>query len=509
MKKLLIFLNGLFLISGLNAQDPGDLDITYGVDGVGTISYVGQTTSLYGMGVQSSDRVIAGGYLSNMAATETNVFVARLDETGMLDDFGNNINFFMYNYDENESVMATYVLPDDQIIIAGYYDTGFPFVSRLHADGTLDPLFGTAGSYINEAISFVPKCIDVYTTTAGYNILMSGYSSDYHPLMLMLDQNGNAVSSFGTDGLYEFTGSTGIMLKLEVDSDEEYIYTCGEDVFSSNAFVSKHHLSDGSLVLSFNSTGYLLIEPFGDALEFNAFGLVLNKENEKLAVFGSLYHTGGDLDIYAIRLNTNDGSFNNSFGLNGWSTLRALGSDEIIFDALQQSDDKYYFGGTTDINGTSDFMLGRLNSDGMMDLTFGENGFVITDIGASEIVLDIALSENQSRIFAGGDIDLSSQHEIKIACYHTGFTVGVSDPETVQAEISIYPNPTTDIINIETGKDDSYQIGIYGLAVKCLLQKKERGYKFQLDIKELPQGIYMLRLTNSNNNSSNFKLIKQ
>jgi uncharacterized delta-60 repeat protein len=444
-----------------------------------------------------------------MATTEDNVFVARLDETGTLDDFGNNINFFMNHYDENESVMATYVLPDDQIIIAGYYGAGFPFVSRLYADGTLDPFFGTSGSYINEAISFVPKCIDVYTTTAGYNIVMSGYSSDYHPWILMLDQNGNAVSSFGTDGLYEFAGSTGLMLKLEVDSEEDCIYACGEDVFSSNAFVSKHNLSDGSLMLSFNGTGYLLIEPFGDALEFNAYGLALNKESEKLAVFGSLYHTDSDLDIYAIRLNTIDGSFDTSFGLNGWSTLRAPGSDEIIFDALQQSDDKYYFGGMTNINGTDDFMLGRLNSNGMMDLTFGENGFAITDMGASEIVIDIALSENQSRIFAGGDIDLPSQHQMKIACYHTGFTVGFSDPETVQAEISLYPNPTNDIINIETGVNDTYQICIYNLAGKSFLQRKERGNKFQLDIKELPKGIYMLRLTGINNNSSSIKLIKQ
>lgn len=508
MKKLLIFLSGLFLISGLNAQDPGDLDITYGLDGVGTIGWVDQTTSLYSIGVQSSDRVIAGGYLSNMAATEDNIFVARLDETGTLDEFGNNINFFMNHYDENESVMATYVLPDDQIIIAGYYGAGFPFVSRLHADGTLDPFFGTAGSYLNEAISFVPRCIDIYTTTAGYNIVMSGYSSDYHPLILMLDQNGNAVSSFGTDGLYEFTGSTGIMLKLVVDSDEECIYTCGEDVFSSNAFVSKHHLSDGSLVLSFNGIGYLLIEPFGDALEFNAYGLVLNKESEKLAVFGSLYHTGGDLDIYAIRMKTINGSFDNSFGLNGWSTLRAPGSDEIIFDALQQSDGKYYFGGMTDINGTDDFMLGRLNNDGMMDLPFGENGFAITDMGASEIVIDIALSVNQSRIFAGGDIDLPSQHEMKIACYHTGFSVGFPNPEMKQEELKVYPNPASKYITLETNINDNYCVEILNPDGKIILREEQRGDTFQLNIESLERGVYILKIY-GNNFSQTSKMIKQ
>jgi hypothetical protein len=57
--------------------------------------------------------------------------------------------------------------------------------------------------------------------------------------------------------------------------------------------------------------------------------------------------------------------------------------------------------------------------------------------------------------------------------------------------------------------NDTYQICIYNLAGKSFLQRKERGNKFQLDIKELPKGIYMLRLTGINNNSSSIKLIKQ
>jgi len=202
------------LIAHLSAQNPGDLDLNYGIDGIGTISWAGKSTMLFSIARQSNDRVIVGGFKEDMISFEENVMAARLDETGALNNFGNNITHYMNNYDETESVTATYVLPDDKIIIAGYYGEGLPFVSLLHADGTLNSVFAGTGSYINESISFVPTCIDVYTTLVGYNIVMCGYSNDYNPYLLMLDQNGDAVSTFGSGGLYEFTGSGGMMKKL-------------------------------------------------------------------------------------------------------------------------------------------------------------------------------------------------------------------------------------------------------------------------------------------------------
>ncbi len=508
MKKLIALLCILIAYQFSFGQDPGDLDITYGVDGIGTIALAGKTTSPYDIGLQSNDRVIVGGFVETIGTAEQNVFVSRLDETGTLDNFGNNINYYMSHYDDSESVVATYVLPDDEIIIAGYYGDDYPFVSRLHADGTIDPFFAGSGSYINETISFVPRCIDVYTTTEGYNIVMSGHSSDYHPMILMLDQYGDAVTTFGTDGLYEFTGSIGIMKKLVVDSEEGCIYTCGSNILGVNAFVSKHNLDNGSLITSFNSTGYMLIEPIGSALQFLAYGLTQNSANDKLVVFGFYYHNDDDIDIYAIRLNSNDGSFDNSFGLNGLSTLRAPGSNEILFGALQQADDKYYFCGTTDINGTDDFMIGRINYNGTMDYSFGEYGFAITDMGESEIAVDIALSDNQSRIYAGGEIGLASHHEIRVACYHTGFAVGIASHEVNQQEISIYPNPASSFISLETEINNHYLIEIFSLDGKLILQEKQVGNSFRFNIEDLEIGMYFLKVSSDNYYQSS-KIIKQ
>lgn len=509
MKKVLTFLTAIFMFSGISAQEPGDLDITYGVDGIGTHSWTNLSVAVSSIGLQSDGSIITAGYIQNTSTFDYNGFVSRLDKDGFENSFGNNISFFQYNFDETESVMATCVLPNNEIINAGYYGTGNTFVSRLGEDGSFDAFFGNAGFYQNESVSFVPTDIDVYDTPQGYNIVMSGYSNDYHPMILVLDQDGDAVTTFGTDGYYEFTGTTGIMTKLVIDTEEEVIYTCGTNILGFDAFISKHNLNDGSLVTSFNSNGYVLLEPFGDAIQFSARGLAFNSVGEDIAVFGDFYHSAGDIDMYAVRLNASDGSFDNSFGLNGWSTLRIPVYDEVIYAATQQADGKYYFGGVTTINGTNDFMLGRTNTNGSMDFSFGENGFAITDLGEDENVADIILSEDQNRIFAGGNMDISSQYEIKVACYHTGFTVGIPDAEIHHMDMNVYPNPTQDIIHIETAIAGSYSVSVSDPAGKLYVNKELSGSHLMLDLSTLPAGIFIIKLTNKSNRSFYSKVVKR
>lgn len=509
MKKISILLLGMFMMASLIAQEPGDLDLNYGTDGVATFSFVGQSTMLYSISRQSNGRIITGGFMENLATFETSVIATRMDETGSVDDFGNNITYFANYYDETESVLATYVLPDDEIIMAGYYGEGFPFVSRLHADGTIDPFFAGTGSYTNESISFVPTCIDVYYTIGGYNIVMSGYSVDYKPLMLCIDQDGYAVPTFGNNGTYEFTGSYGIMQKLVVDSDEGCIYTCGTDLAGVNAFTSKHSLSDGSLITGFNGLGYVTLEPFGDAQSFSARGLAFDAENGKIAIFGDYYHIDGDFYIFAVRFTASDGSFDNSFGLNGWSTLRIPVSNEVVYDAIQQSNGKYYLGGLTNINGTNDFMIGRVNNNGVLDISFGVNGFAVTDHGEQDGVVSLKLSEDQSRIFAGGNMNPFGHHQMKVACYHTGFMIGLNDlSEGRSNKINLYPNPAQNLVKVETGWQGISFVKVTDLSGKVHISTMGKGNILTIQTESLPPGLYFVTITDAFKQNETAKLVK-
>lgn len=82
-----------------------------------------------------------------------------------------------------------------------------------------------------------------------------------------------------------------------------------------------------------------------------------------------------------------------------------------------------------------------------------------------------------------------------------GTTKYYSDPESVEinsSKIVIYPNPSTDFIQIEGFKFEDSNIAIYspnGVTYSSLLQTIEKGEDFlKLDISNLPNGVYLLKI---------------
>ena len=76
-----------------------------------------------------------------------------------------------------------------------------------------------------------------------------------------------------------------------------------------------------------------------------------------------------------------NGTLNTNYGVNGWSYLH-MERDDKIHDAVQQSDGKYYFGGSSDFHsGPPDFFNGRTSHYGFFDASYGSSGMVHTDLG--------------------------------------------------------------------------------------------------------------------------------
>ena len=74
--------------------------------------------------------------------------------------------------------------------------------------------------------------------------------------------------------------------------------------------------------------------------------------------------------------------------------------------------------------------------------------------------------------------------------------------------IVVFPNPTTDIVHI-TG-DNISKVNLYDMVGNTIIDFKKVGQsKITLDIKELNDGIYMIRIENIKGNSIIQKIIKQ
>lgn len=84
------------------------------------------------------------------------------------------------------------------------------------------------------------------------------------------------------------------------------------------------------------------------------------------------------------------------------------------------------------------------------------------------------------------------------------------NPENKMFEFSVYPNPVNSFLNIEI---DNPASGQYNAVLLDLNGKKVGEYNLDngiltLDVKELPQSIYILQIYNDKGNMQTFKLIK-
>ncbi|NOQ23944.1 MAG: T9SS type A sorting domain-containing protein [Bacteroidales bacterium] len=85
--------------------------------------------------------------------------------------------------------------------------------------------------------------------------------------------------------------------------------------------------------------------------------------------------------------------------------------------------------------------------------------------------------------------------------------------ETVGLEmnISVYPNPTSDYLSIEaiTDQQKEFQINLYDLSGKLILQKDFFTGKETINMKEFQPAIYILKICTNNTDIKTYKVIKQ
>ncbi len=88
-----------------------------------------------------------------------------------------------------------------------------------------------------------------------------------------------------------------------------------------------------------------------------------------------------------------------------------------------------------------------------------------------------------------------------------------SKGETLSNEdlaISIYPNPATDFVMLKSlnDSDANFTIGFYSLLGDQIQADKKVQLPYQLELKDVPQGSYFVRITNAAGEFRNYKIVK-
>ena len=338
---------------------------------------------------------------------------------------------------------------DDKIIIA-HFIHGAIVMTRYHPNGSLDQNFGVDGAVITD-LPFskwnTEHDLSALTLQEDGKIVVSVSSMcslDRHDYILArYHPDGSLDNDFGSGGMVlvsevkfapndlalqkdgkiligggyldQWKGWWGGLMRLNSDGSED-------ETFSP---------SDGGQILTLQKDGKIVSAEQADIWyplfreyihlsrilpdgtrdwstevhlgeKGNAKALLL-QEDGKIIVAG----TTGDNNFALTRFDT-DGNLDIDFGINGL-VITDLGRYEGGFDALLQPDGKIIVVGSSNVNNTLDLALARYNPDGSQDQSFGSSGIVITDFDMKQrfasMIEDIVLKPDGKLIAAGCLVD--------------------------------------------------------------------------------------------------------
>jgi uncharacterized delta-60 repeat protein len=146
-------------------------------------------------------------------------------------------------------------------------------------------------------------------------------------------------------------------------------------------------------------------------------------------VLGTRYYNGSDDDFIVARYNI-DGSPDLSFGNQGQVITKIGNYNDWCNCVIIQSDDKILAGGAMNNSANSDynydFALVRYNSDGSLDTSFGMDGKVRTHIGLSNNMAHSMAIQQNGKIILAGEANDSIFSDFALTRYNPDGTLDTS-----------------------------------------------------------------------------------
>lgn len=219
---------------------------------------------------------------------------------------------------------------------------------------------------------------------------------------------GDMDLTFGSAGiaLTDFGGSdTAWAMVIQPDGR---IVSAGQAVAGGNYdFALARHNADGTLDTSFGnggrtSTHYAFVD--------QAFDVALQPDGKIVSVGRTSFRD--DLFIgwkWLMTRHNSDGSLDTSFGNNGFVMTAMADADDEAYAVAVQPDSKIVVGGYVEVPTGLSFGLARYNTDGSLDSSFGSGGKVILPAlgGLGADFLKDILIKPDGKILAGGSSRLS------------------------------------------------------------------------------------------------------
>lgn len=388
----------LIFTTGLSAA-AGDLDTTFDGDGKVLTDFGGSDEWAEAVAVQPDGKAVAVGHIyAADGGTADSIAIARYTENGALDptfdgDGKVRTEFTSSSFEYASSVA---IQADGKIIVAGGVfilagTTRSDFaLARYNPDGSLDGSFDGDGKLATDfegsdwAASVTVEPDGKIVVAGRSRPFASPRTSDF--ATARYNPDGSLDGSFDADGRVVTPladGSDDYATKAAVQADGKIVVGGQIAIGTPPAFSAGlvRYMPDGGLDGSFDGDGKMVLNS-----RTSISDLVLQPD-------GKIVTNGNGFAI--ARFNA-DGSVDSAFHGDGSGLLRFSGVSAL---ALQR-DGRIVAAGAVGYP-ASDFAVARFGADGGVDLDFGQEGTVTTDLGAKDIPYAVALAPGGKIVVAG------------------------------------------------------------------------------------------------------------
>jgi uncharacterized delta-60 repeat protein len=421
----------------------------------------GETDFPVALSIQTDGRLLINGYYYN--GSNPSVFIARYNSNGAIDTTFNSNGRRTFTITNTTAVTVTDLLlqTDGKILLSGKYFSNADalFIIRLNANGTFDTTFSGDGfqgasidvnfsssgkislqsdgkiiqmdSFYNNTTDNEDMLLVRYTAngdldntffngSAGFTLAFNSYNDRVGFMSITNNKlfiSGNAETTvvdnnmaFGRYNLNTFTadttfGTNGLkQLNVAFPTYEEVIQSVVQSdnkvvvltkIYVNNLFFNglQRFNENGSLDTTFGANGKLALGFY--FTEFNA--LAVDNANN-IIIYGYQSLSSG----FVLRI-TPAGAFDTTFGNQGITYFE----NDIDFLPRINSikiapNNKIILGGGNVVNNIIDYLLIRMNANGTIDTTFGDNGISLVGLNnVSEIITDLEVLSDGKIVAVG------------------------------------------------------------------------------------------------------------
>ncbi len=414
------------------------LDKAFGTNGRAVTFIAGGDSTQdegYAAAIQLDGKIVVAGWSSDSSARDA-FAVARFNTNGTVDNTfgtGGTVRTFIGGGDSSDDEgYAVALQQDGKIVVAGYSkDTlggvqHFAFaLARYDTNGNLDNAFGRGGTVRTsisggglfdegESIAIQPDGkllvagISRPTVYSGGDATAGGYECG----IARFDPDGTVDDTFGRNGSVQVTSIGGIplldnSLVLQPDGKIVVAGTSVDNVTGYLYFSAVRLNQNGSIDTTFGNGGVAAVSiSGGNETGDECYGIAVQPDG-KIILVGTSYDSTNHGAFGVARLDS-DGVIDNSFGVDGSERIFIAGADSltnIAYSAAVQQDGKIVVAGKSGFLGPA-FSVVRLNPDGTVDNKFGINGSAYADSFSTDVDVDdeahAVLVQSDGKIVAAG-----------------------------------------------------------------------------------------------------------